>query len=161
MTCKWTPIASRSAFSRYCRLNFPVALIYVHFRHFCVHLNFIILMLDLIYVSKISQKNVVKSNQPHITYTSFTGMRLLTIRGTKLKAVVTRKLPRDQEQLKGRITAPTSFPLPPFLFPYKVCLPSLPSSLSCSLVCSFLEKIWKPNICHRPAPHHLLVTEVT
>jgi len=61
------------------------------------------------YVAKRSQKNVAKSNHPHITYTLFTGKRLLTTHEAKLKLVVTRKLPRDQEQLKGRITAPTFF----------------------------------------------------
>jgi len=80
-----------------------------HFRHFCLNLNFRILTLDAIYVAKGSHKNLVKSNHPHITHTLFTGKRLLTTHEAKLKVVVTRKLSRDQEQLKGGITAPTFF----------------------------------------------------
>lgn len=138
-------------------LKFPVVSLYDHFHHFCVQLNFRILTLDLwITWQSVLKKDVVKSNHPHITYTLFTGKRLLTTHEAKLKLVVTRKLPRDQEQLKGRITAPTFFFIR-FFFIKCVYLRYLLPYL-CSLVCSFLAKIWKPNICRRtptPTPHSI------
>ena len=147
---------------RYFHLKIDVVLLYDHFRHFCVHLNFRNLTLDVIYVQKFTQKNVVKSNHPHITYTLFTGKRLLTTHEAKLKVVVTRMLPRDQEQLKGRITASTFFFI---LFSYKVCLPSLPSSLSlfaCLFVpCKNLKAKYLSPLSPPPLHQHLLVTEMT
>lgn len=63
-----------------------------------MHLNVQLLRLDLIYVTKGSQKNVGKSNHPHVTDAVFTLKRLVTTHEAKLKkVVVTRKLPRDQE----------------------------------------------------------------
>ena len=124
---------------RHCHLKVAVILLYNHFRHFCVHLNFRILTLYVNDVAKSSQKNVVKSTQPHITYTLFTGKRLLTTHEAKLKVVVTRKLSRDQEQLKGRITAPTFFSF--FFFLIKCVYVRYLLPYLCSHVCSFLAKI--------------------
>lgn len=123
---------------RHCHLKIPVVLQYNHFRHFCVYLNFRILTLDATYVAKGLHKNVVKSNHPHITHTLFTGKRLLTTHEAKLKVVVTRKLPRDQEQLKGGITAPT---FSSFFFLIKCVYLRYLLPYLCSLVCSFLAKI--------------------